>query len=1136
MYFHSEMLGEQSIRSAWDVIAVSSSSAETCDAYVSLLEAKQRRLHSQIDERTAIISIPDPECLGGIGSGGAMLNAVLVITEILSARSGETSILPSSLNNKHVLVLSVSTRGRRAPGFLGIPAVDEEGEIITTIDLLLETLTVNGAPASCPPGIWNASTEALLLVPQGGIDFSALRKGECIAAALSFPCSVPYGMNHGVYDVDEDTGLIRRLIYRGSQEEVEKAIIKKLKGAARRPKVPLVCGLAYFDTAACKELLSLVSGPPFDASTYLGVDDGAKPVSLSLYLDILAALATHTDREAFVASRGDFADVLWRSLRGKIELKTVAVNTLYAEVTGLRKHDSAPPTPLQLGGGGEKTSHSQYLFIRDSSDYANAMKTPSRALRDKIDEYGGTAYNCVRSHVQGGDSVFQSDSEGDAMDCVVVNSYIKGETGVLLGPGALVEHSKLTAPINVSASSFVSGIRSLSLSRVPANTVVQEVAVLGGETYLVCHGVDDCILGETAGRVFFGTPFDDSNPTICALLWDEGNSARTMSSARIFPSAKDIGDVDAYISWISSQRRFQNEFIVEHVDCFFQWRNARRISLDDLALRIDVSAEVAWQRRLSFCVDEARVVRILRSRSHSSTRPLYERMARERHMDMIGTLDELLQDEALGDDVAARIMASIADLLYSFVPSGFGGLRSGPARNERFLPAFEALEKGDRSRAVRMMILARKEWVEAGIDSRSSSATAKALIRAARHYEGAASILIRRAVSTATAFIENVKSPLPDAGLWTTVESGIRIDIAGGWTDTPPISYEAGGAVTNVAVLLDGKRPLGCKARRARRADGDSLIKFTLVGLGDTHCFNVSDMMDYCRPSAPAALLKAAILCIGIVSLDSGAGTLEEQLQRKLGPGMKLEIESWSHVPQGSGLGTSSILAGCILKAIGVACGADFKDNASLVHAVLKVEQMLTTGGGWQDQVGLCGGFNIARSDAALPLRVTVDSLKVSASAIAKFETHTILVFTGRARLARNLLQNVLRRWYARLPNVVATVNSLRKNAESAASAFEAGNLEQVGACLRKYWAQKKTMAAGCEPEFIGRTLHILREAGMLHGESLCGAGGGGFMCLITSMPNAMNQVKTTLTNAGVNIADMTFHAVSVDVEGMHVS
>jgi len=38
-----------------------------------------------------------------------------------------------------------------------------------------------------------------------------------------------------------------------------------------------------------------------------------------------------------------------------------------------------------------------------------------------------------------------------------------------------------------------------------------------------------------------------------------------------------------------------------------------------------------------------------------------------------------------------------------------------------------------------------------------------------------------------------------------TAECPARIDVAGGWSDTPPITYEHGGAVLSVAVTVDGK-------------------------------------------------------------------------------------------------------------------------------------------------------------------------------------------------------------------------------------------------------------------------------------------------------------------------------------------
>ena len=63
-----------------------------------------------------------------------------------------------------------------------------------------------------------------------------------------------------------------------------------------------------------------------------------------------------------------------------------------------------------------------------------------------------------------------------------------------------------------------------------------------------------------------------------------------------------------------------------------------------------------------------------------------------------------------------------------------------------------------------------------------------------------------------------------------------------------------------------------------------------------------------------------------------------------------MEVELWSDLPQGSGLGTSSILAGCLIAVFWSILGRKFNKN-DLINGVLFVEQLMTTGGGWQDQV-----------------------------------------------------------------------------------------------------------------------------------------------------------------------------------------
>ena len=83
----------------------------------------------------------------------------------------------------------------------------------------------------------------------------------------------------------------------------------------------------------------------------------------------------------------------------------------------------------------------------------------------------------------------------------------------------------------------------------------------------------------------------------------------------------------------------------------------------------------------------------------------------------------------------------------------------------------------------------------------------------------------------------------------------------------------------------------------------------------------LEDLRDHCSPAAPAALIKCVLLAARVLEVDSAA-SLEQQLRDSCDGG--LDIQLWSDLPQGSGLGTSSILAGCCLAAVWTAAGQKY--------------------------------------------------------------------------------------------------------------------------------------------------------------------------------------------------------------------
>ncbi|GKF92065.1 bifunctional fucokinase/fucose pyrophosphorylase, partial [Tanacetum coccineum] len=87
-----------------------------------------------------------------------------------------------------------------------------------------------------------------------------------------------------------------------------------------------------------------------------------------------------------------------------------------------------------------------------------------------------------------------------------------------------------------------------------------------------------------------------------------------------------------------------------------------------------------------------------------------------------------------------------------------------------------------------------------------------------------------------------------------------------------------------------------------------------------------------------------------------------------------LLVKTWAHIPRGSGLGTSSILAAAVVKGLLRISDGD-ESNENVARLVLVLEQIMGTGGGWQDPIGgLYPGIKCTTSFPGIPLRVQVMS------------------------------------------------------------------------------------------------------------------------------------------------------------------
>jgi galactokinase/mevalonate kinase-like predicted kinase len=313
----------------------------------------------------------------------------------------------------------------------------------------------------------------------------------------------------------------------------------------------------------------------------------------------------------------------------------------------------------------------------------------------------------------------------------------------------------------------------------------------------------------------------------------------------------------------------------------------------------------------------------------------------------------------------------------------------------------------------------------------------------------------------------------------------VRLDLAGGWTDTPPYTLRHGGRVVNLAVDLNGQPPIQVFCRRT----AERHVRIHSIDLGHTETFTrFEQLRDYNDPASPFALPRAALCLMGLGGPTGAERTLEELLAR-LGAG--LEITLLCAVPKGSGLGTSSILGAVMLAAFSRFFGrAVVMDE--LIRQVLQVEQMLTTGGGWQDQIGgAVGGIKCVQSRPGFRPHPVIHQLDPflfqDAESLACFS----LFYTGITRLAKNILAEVVDQVNSGSRAYRFTLQHMAQLALDAKDAIERRDRRAIAAVIALSWeANKRVHPSTTNPE-----VEAVLEATRPHfdGVKLLGAGGGGY-------------------------------------------
>ena len=352
--------------------------------------------------------------------------------------------------------------------------------------------------------------------------------------------------------------------------------------------------------------------------------------------------------------------------------------------------------------------------------------------------------------------------------------------------------------------------------------------------------------------------------------------------------------------------------------------------------------------------------------------------------------------------------------------------------------------------------------------------------------------------------------------------SPVRIDIAGGWTDTPPYCLMEGGHVINFAIELNGQPPLQTFIRPSK----ERRIVLRSIDLGAVEVVEtIEQLTDFMHVGSPFSIPKAALVLAGF-----GRQELKQELDA-FGSGIELTL--LSAIPAGSGLGTSSILASTVLGAVSDFCGLAWDKN-EIGRRTLILEQMLTTGGGWQDQFGgVLGGVKLLQTGSGFDQSPQVRWLPTDLWLQPEYRACHLLYYTGITRTAKQILAEIVSRMFLNHSAELRLLREMKEHTLEMYDAIQRNDFVRMGQLVRKTWLQNQQLDSGTNPEVVAALTRLVDD--LCLGYKLPGAGGGGYLYMIAKDPEAAARIKQIL-NDHPSSRNARFVEMALSTSGLQIS
>lgn len=323
----------------------------------------------------------------------------------------------------------------------------------------------------------------------------------------------------------------------------------------------------------------------------------------------------------------------------------------------------------------------------------------------------------------------------------------------------------------------------------------------------------------------------------------------------------------------------------------------------------------------------------------------------------------------------------------------------------------------------------------------------------------------------------------------------VRIDFAGGWTDVPPFSAEAGGFVVNAAITRYAYAAL------IPHETGDYRLES-----GDYDMFVEARDIRQMEYDGNLDMLKAAV--------------------KRMNLGMGGHILTRSDAPPGSGTGSSASMGVALVGLLAEVTGAKYSraDIAALAN-LLEIEELKIQGGKQDQYAAALGGVSFMEFTDP---EVRTERLELSRDFLFELEKHLLLIYTGKSRLSGDIISRVMGAYKRDDSQVKSALLNIRQAGLDMREAMVAEDLGQVGKVLDFNWENQKRLYPEMTTAKIEALMTVARPEGVL-GAKACGAGGGGCILLLCDRDKE-HLVRRAVTDLGGTPIDFNF-----DHDGLQV-